>query len=86
MASIASGLGPPGSDSDDMCSYFGKRIYRDILRCPHCGNTDGQGPLAGKAKRHRFRFGWPELLAVIVVAILVLVGVVGMIMFFVNRQ
>ena len=49
-------------DEDDLidyesCSYCGKKIPADIVRCPKCGNfTDGAGPkgkggLAWDAKR-----------------------------------
>lgn len=41
--------------SDDFdferCTYCGKQIPVDIVRCPKCGEyTDGRGPLAGLLK------------------------------------
>ena len=35
----------------ERCSYCGKQIPVDIVRCPACGEyTDGKGTLAGKGR------------------------------------
>ncbi len=34
-------------ESSVRCSYCGKWVYEDLIRCPKCGDyTDGLGPLA----------------------------------------
>jgi len=80
---IASDLGPPDGRSSDICSYCGKRLHYDPMQCPHCGNyTDGKGPLAQRAaRRTRFR----TLALAILVGFFLLIGIIGVILFFVNR-
>ena len=57
----------------ERCTYCGKQIPADIVRCPECGEyTDGKGPLAGAVR-------WtPRRIAFLLIALVAIASLLAM--------